>query len=57
MDKLVIMDYSKGSVDIYTTYPKLEDDTEIVEALGHNSNDCSWMFVKKLSINFITEND
>lgn len=45
MDKLIILDFSTGEVDIYPTEYKQEPDTEeLLTSLGHNPNDCEWMF-------------
>lgn len=42
---LVILDFAIGSVDIYPCEyeqePCIED---LLEELGHNANDCNWMF-------------
>lgn len=45
MDRLIILDFCTGDVDIYpaeySQEPCMED---LLEELGHNANDCQWMF-------------
>ncbi len=45
MEKLIILDFCTGDVDIYPIEyeykPCMED---LLEELGHNPNDCQWMF-------------
>ena len=45
MELLTILDFSTGEVDIYPCEyeqePCMED---LLEELGHNANDCQWMF-------------
>ena len=47
MEKLIILDFSTGEVDIYPIEydyePCMED---LLEELGHNANDCQWMFTQ-----------
>ena len=46
-EKLIILDFSTGEVDIYPIEydyePCMED---LLEELGHNANDCQWMFTQ-----------
>ena len=46
-EKLIILDFSTGEVDIYPIEydyePCMED---LLEELGHNPNDCQWMFTQ-----------
>lgn len=52
MEKLVVMDFSDSSVNIYNINDSDErTPEEIVEELGHNMDECSIMWCKKLSIN------
>ena len=46
MDKLVILDYSTGEVDIYPTDFNFEPDEmdECLSKLGHKTTNCEWMF-------------
>jgi hypothetical protein len=45
MEKLVILDFETGSVDIYSIeYDNEPDMDELLDKLGHNANDCQWMF-------------
>ena len=45
MEHLVILDFSTGDVDIYPVeYNEEPDMDELLDELGHNANDCQWMF-------------
>ena len=45
MEKLVILDFNTGDVDIYPCeYPGEPDMDELLDDLGHHANDCQWMF-------------
>lgn len=45
MEHLTILDFSTGEVDIYPIECKQEPCMEdLLEELGHNANDCQWMF-------------
>ena len=45
MERLIILDYCTGDVDIYPTEFEQEPDMdELLEGLGHNANDGNWMF-------------
>lgn len=45
MDKLIILDFSTGEVDIYPVeYDEEPDVDELLDSLGHNANNCQWMF-------------
>ena len=45
MVQLVILDFSTGEVDIYPVDYNIEPDMdELLGSLGHNANDCQWMF-------------
>ena len=44
MEKLIILDFNTGEVDIYNT--QFEDEynvDDILRELGHRPNDCRWM--------------
>ena len=47
MELLTILDFTTGEVDIYPVEydyePCMED---LLEELGHNANDCQWMFTQ-----------
>lgn len=45
MDKLIILDFATGEVDIYPVeYDKEPNTDELLDSLGHNANNCQWMF-------------
>lgn len=45
MEKLIILDFSTGDVDIYPVeYEQEPDLDELLQKLGHRANDCQWMF-------------
>lgn len=47
MEKLVILDYCTGDVDIYSVEYDYEPDMdELLDKLGHNANDCHYMFTE-----------
>ena len=47
MEKLVILDFATGSVEIYNTdYVQEPDMDELLDSLGHRANDCQWMFTE-----------
>jgi hypothetical protein len=45
MEKLVILDFQTGMVDIYPIEYDYEPDMDLLlDSLGHRANDCQWMF-------------
>lgn len=47
MEQLIILDYCTGDVDIYPVeYDNEPDMYELLDSLGHNANDCNWMFTQ-----------
>ena len=45
MEHLTILDFNTGEVDIYPIdYDNEPDIDELLDSLGHNANDCQWMF-------------
>ena len=45
MELLTILDFTTGEVDIYPVeYDNEPDMDELLDSLGHNANDCQWMF-------------
>jgi hypothetical protein len=45
MERLTILDFTTGDVDIYPIEYDYEPDMEeLLEELGHNANNCQWMF-------------
>lgn len=50
MERLVVMDFSDSSVSVYTN-PKDKDTETLLREYGHNSDECSVMFCKSVTIN------
>ena len=47
MERLIILDFATGMVDIYQVeYDSEPDMDELLDSLGHNANDCQWMFTQ-----------
>jgi hypothetical protein len=47
MERLVILDYCTGDTDIYPVeYENEPDMYELLDKLGHDANDCNWMFTE-----------
>ena len=47
MEKLIILDFTTGMVDIYQVEYEFEPDMdELLDSLGHRANDCQWMFTQ-----------
>ena len=47
MEHLIILDFATGEVDIYPIeYDNEPDMDELLDSLGHNANDCQWMFTQ-----------
>ena len=47
MEKLVILDFATGQVEIFNTdYVQEPDMDELLYSLGHRANDCQWMFTE-----------
>ena len=47
MERLVILDYCTGDTDIYPIeYDNEPDMYELLDKLGHDANDCNWMFTE-----------
>lgn len=45
MERLTILDFATGEVDIYPVECDTEPDMEeLLEEFGHNADDCQWMF-------------
>lgn len=52
MERLVVMDYSDSSVNIYNINNSDNRDTEsILSDLGHNIDDCSVMWCESVKVN------
>ena len=52
METLVVLDYEDSSVNIYKgEFPKNIDTDKLLKELGHDENDCTWMFFKDIKIN------
>lgn len=52
MEKLVILDYGIGTVDIFDIPSDIHVDEEYIQNLGFRLNDISWMLCPNLSIHF-----
>lgn len=50
MKKLVILDYSNGSVHIYKVDSEANIDEEYIHDLGFHISECSWMFGENIEI-------
>ena len=47
MERLIILDFVTGMVDIYQVEYEFEPDMdELLDSLGHNANNCQWMFTQ-----------
>jgi hypothetical protein len=42
MEKLIILDFNTGDVDIYPV-SHIDDAESVIKELGHNVDDCQWM--------------
>lgn len=49
--KLVVLDYSDSSVNVYSDIPDIDDTEKLLRHYGHKSNQCSWMFCESCDIN------
>lgn len=53
MEKLAVMDYSDATITIYNLDEELssiEDSEELLKKLGHNEDECSWMFSTDIKV-------
>lgn len=51
MERLVVMDYSSSSVTVYPISENDQKTTEtLLESLGHNPDECSYMFCESVKI-------
>ena len=50
MERLVVMDFSDSSVNVYTN-PEDEDTEALLKKYGHNIDECSVMFCESVIIN------
>lgn len=55
MEKLVIIDYSDISVNIYDIDSEADIDEEYIHNLGYNPGNCSWMFGEGMEITYHKE--
>lgn len=45
MEHLIILDFTTGETDIYpVAYEEEPNMDDLLDSLGHNANDCQWMF-------------
>ena len=50
MERLVVMDFSDSSVNVYTN-PEDKDTETLLRECGHNIDECSVMFCESVTIN------
>lgn len=55
MEKLIILDYTNGTVDVYDVETNADIDESYIENLGYNTNNCSWMFGQNMVFTFHKE--
>lgn len=55
MEKLIILDYTNATVDLYDVESDANIDESYIEELGFNTNNCSWMFGENMEITFHKE--
>ena len=55
MNKLVILNYTTNSVDIYDVDPNTIISDEYLINLGYNTSNCVWMFGKATRITYHEE--
>lgn len=52
--KLVVLDYSNGSVNIHNVDAKKESE-ELLEELGYKESNCEWMISRDLKLNIYND--
>lgn len=55
MDKLIILDYTNTTVDVWEVEPNVTIDESFIESLGYNVSGCSWMSGADMEIYFHKE--
>lgn len=50
MEELVIMDYSTSEVHFYKCASNVDIDDSHIRALGHNPDECFWMFGEFINV-------
>ena len=50
MERLVVMDFSDSSINVYTN-PENKDTETLLREYGHNIDECSYMFCESVTIN------
>ena len=50
IEKLIILNYASRQVHIYMVDSSADIDEEYIEKLGHNADECSWMFAEDIEI-------
>lgn len=50
MKKLAVLDTEKNEVHIYTIDSETEVDADRIESLGHNTNNCWWLFAEDIKV-------
>ena len=49
MDKLIVLDFATGEVNIYNIKPE-QTAEDLLDEWGHKEGECEWMQVKELSL-------
>lgn len=50
MKNLVIMDYTRAEVHVFTVTDKASEDEKTIEALGFDPDSCSWMVADEIDV-------
>lgn len=50
MEELVLLNYSTLEVHFYKVDPNVNIDEDYIRKLGHNPDECSWMFAENIEV-------
>ncbi len=50
-ENLVVLDFTSAKVYVYTDVPDTIEPESLLTLLGHNVDNCQWMFTDELNIN------
>lgn len=50
MEELVILNYNKSEIHFYKVDYDTEIDEEYIRKLGHNPDECSWLFGEFINV-------